>query len=419
MAVVHPRAQAWLTDPTVHREGAGLGPKNLIPQRVWHSERGLLSTGRTGSPAGVKLGPNERCWCGSGRKYKKCHRDADKASNPDLQRFSRELRAPFAQAQCMHPDAPSGCSPSPSKAHTISRAAALSPIAEKGHVVTLLPDLFGVVRERPGLDARTIGINDASTFLGFCGAHDSQLFAPIDQQFSPSRHTALLLHYRALCMELHKKRAMISVFKAFVARVRGDASKYDQQVGATAYREATRWTQEGIADMEAEKAELDALVARGDYSGMRFVALEFDRFLPIASCGAFAPEWDLDGSPLQDIASTKPGEMAMASLNVLPNGSRGIAMLAWLGDRRPCAALARSMSRLSADDPADLITRLAFQAVENTFISPHWWRQLGNDQQADLMLRARSPQQYEEFARPGTSLPLGCKLISRTTDIEP
>jgi preprotein translocase subunit SecA len=25
------------------------------------------------SPAGVRMGRNDACWCGSGRKYKKCH----------------------------------------------------------------------------------------------------------------------------------------------------------------------------------------------------------------------------------------------------------------------------------------------------------------------------------------------------------
>jgi hypothetical protein len=152
---------------------------------------------------------------------------------------------------------------------------------------------------------------------------------------------------------------------------------------------------------------------------MRYVALEFDRFLPIASCGAFAPEWDLDGKPLQDITTTGPAKMEIASLNVLPNGPRGIAMLAWLGDRPACAGLAASVSRLSSDEAANVITRLAFQTVENTFISPQWWRQLGDDQQADLMRRAQSLQEYEEFARLSTSLPLGCKLVSRTAEIGP
>jgi uncharacterized protein YecA (UPF0149 family) len=25
------------------------------------------------SPAGVRMGRNDACWCGSGKKYKKCH----------------------------------------------------------------------------------------------------------------------------------------------------------------------------------------------------------------------------------------------------------------------------------------------------------------------------------------------------------
>jgi hypothetical protein len=37
--------------------------------------------------AARKLGRNARCWCGSGRKYKQCCRDADQRY------FSRELEA--------------------------------------------------------------------------------------------------------------------------------------------------------------------------------------------------------------------------------------------------------------------------------------------------------------------------------------
>jgi hypothetical protein len=33
------------------------------------------------------LGRNEPCWCGSGRKYKRCHYDSDKKY------FSRSLKA--------------------------------------------------------------------------------------------------------------------------------------------------------------------------------------------------------------------------------------------------------------------------------------------------------------------------------------
>ncbi|HIG53357.1 MAG TPA: hypothetical protein EYG11_12075 [Candidatus Latescibacteria bacterium] len=29
----------------------------------------------------VKPGRNDPCWCGSGKKYKKCHLDADRAAS--------------------------------------------------------------------------------------------------------------------------------------------------------------------------------------------------------------------------------------------------------------------------------------------------------------------------------------------------
>jgi len=37
----------------------------------------------------VKPGANDPCWCGSGQKYKKCHRDADGAAGPDARPAAR------------------------------------------------------------------------------------------------------------------------------------------------------------------------------------------------------------------------------------------------------------------------------------------------------------------------------------------
>ncbi len=33
---------------------------------------------RNPPPEAAHMGRNEPCWCGSGKKYKKCHREADK-----------------------------------------------------------------------------------------------------------------------------------------------------------------------------------------------------------------------------------------------------------------------------------------------------------------------------------------------------
>jgi preprotein translocase subunit SecA len=62
--------------------GAGRGtnaggkalPKPLPQGRPTSGAPGGDSAIRPGySPAGVRMGRNDQCWCGSGRKYKKCH----------------------------------------------------------------------------------------------------------------------------------------------------------------------------------------------------------------------------------------------------------------------------------------------------------------------------------------------------------
>jgi preprotein translocase subunit SecA len=62
--------------------GAGRGataggkplPKPLSQGRPTSGAAGRDSAIRPGySPAGVRMGRNDQCWCGSGRKYKKCH----------------------------------------------------------------------------------------------------------------------------------------------------------------------------------------------------------------------------------------------------------------------------------------------------------------------------------------------------------
>lgn len=40
-----------------------------------------------------KLGPNDPCHCGSGKKYKKCHQSDDKGSSASIKRLSVTTKA--------------------------------------------------------------------------------------------------------------------------------------------------------------------------------------------------------------------------------------------------------------------------------------------------------------------------------------
>jgi len=47
---------------------------------LWKRIKNLFAA--SGGPApNIKLGRNDPCWCGSGKKYKRCHYDTDLAAS--------------------------------------------------------------------------------------------------------------------------------------------------------------------------------------------------------------------------------------------------------------------------------------------------------------------------------------------------
>ncbi len=79
-----------------------------------------------------KIGRNDPCWCGSGKKLKKCHPDSsrDGFSFYDFEKIRKEV---FSKKTCMVSKERNDCSERICKAHTVSKSA-LSLIAENGHL---------------------------------------------------------------------------------------------------------------------------------------------------------------------------------------------------------------------------------------------------------------------------------------------
>lgn len=315
----------------------------------------------------------------------------------------------------MHPDAPSGCT-ALSRAHTISKSGALGAVTEDGHVMALAPDLMNMAQELPRHDARSVGVNEASTFFGFCNAHDS-VFAPIDKPFAASREAAFLLHYRAMCFKLYKKRLSVGLHKAMAARMRGDSVRYSQDLGKQFYREGTQGTQQGIRDLEVEKVALDEELRAKNWSACRYVAFHLDGAPPVVCAGAFAPEWDLAGLRLQDIS--EPAPMQIASLSLVGNGALGVCVIAWRGDRPACAKLAQSLIEVPLSAEAEVLVRLVFQMVENVFCAPTWWEALSQGQRGEVLQRVRDLQVYASFARTGLPIPTGVSVTGVTAEMGP
>src|SRR4051812_18127584 len=84
-----------------------------------------------------KMRPNDRCWCNSGLKWKKCHENREAARPVHFGEAYSKSREEAAASYCSHPDAPIGCGKRIIKAHAVQRGGGLAAIAEGGLVMSV------------------------------------------------------------------------------------------------------------------------------------------------------------------------------------------------------------------------------------------------------------------------------------------
>jgi len=109
-----------------------------------------------------------------------------------------------------------GCSnKSISKSHTIQKSSSIKELAENSHVLT--PSFN---RKTGEMEMLSIGVNEASTFPGYCSKHES-LFSEFEnvKEFKTGEHMGLQL-YRTVCREIvikeHQKKAFEDIKKRYL-----------------------------------------------------------------------------------------------------------------------------------------------------------------------------------------------------------
>ena len=125
-----------------------------------------------------KIGRNDLCPCGSGKKYKKCcikKEDNASFSNPiNFLANYKTVRNEARIKQCLYPDSKS-CSERIIGAHSIQNNKILKRISSNGIVYMPCPKAYN-----PFAVMTKWGRNEASVFTGFCGHHDKIVFQPIE-----------------------------------------------------------------------------------------------------------------------------------------------------------------------------------------------------------------------------------------------
>ncbi len=332
-----------------------------------------------------KLGRNEPCWCGSGKKFKRCHLDRERQTPPTKQEFLRAYLRTIRVETCLHPAAPGGCSGRIVRAHTIQRAGGLSRIAHDGHIYAFETDLMK--RLNGEVHAPTlVGIRKASTFTGFCADHDSATFRPLETQpFSGTPEQIALLVYRAVCRELYAKQRALDLRRVFAELDRG-RSQQQQRAMHARFKNYIAGVSLAIADLASIKATLETCLANQDFAELHSLVLDLLEVPDIMVSTMLNPEVDFDGNVLQTLAPDAPVEWV--SFSLIGTDTGGAAVFAWLGNGNEVArCLIDSLERLPDDQLPDAIVRFAFEMAENTFAAPDWWDDIAPEVQRRLLTR--------------------------------
>src|SRR4051812_44748853 len=107
-------------------------------------------------------GRNELCWCGSSKKYKKCHFDRENMSPFPIQNIIDMQKSYFVGKTCLVPIQEGTLCPNPTiKSHTIQKSGSLKRIAVNSEVYNLSVD---PIKKLDPFVLKKVATNQASIF---------------------------------------------------------------------------------------------------------------------------------------------------------------------------------------------------------------------------------------------------------------
>ena len=327
------------------------------------------------------MGRNERCWCGSGKKWKRCHRLREEKEELNYFDGAATLKRKFAWKTCFHPSAPTGCGKIIA-AHTLQRSGTLTKIAENGQVYSFKSGIKQLHKTDGKLLPVLIGIKKASVFNGFCEKHDDTLFQPIESGMLPiNGETSLLITLRALAYELHTKSAALATTREMATVDSGQT--FERQAFLQQMLSAATTGQElGIKDIEKWKSKADYAYINKDFYKYKMLIVEFSGNLPLSATGAFIPEHDFSGNLLHKLDEV---DVDLTAISLSFSGENSVMVFAWHEDDSGRARkLAESFSALPDDQKATGAALLAFVYSENIYLTPSWWDGLDADTQSRI-----------------------------------
>ena len=330
----------------------------------------------------LKLGRNDKCWCGSDLKFKRCHKD-------------RELQKPFTTGEIMaHGNdlskiatcyAPIELHPECSniiKAHTVSKSSGLIEIADDtNHVLGLKQNLSSLDKNEGNLKLEKIGINNASTFRGFCAKHDKLLFSCFeDKPFIGTEKQCVALTYRSLAKEIYDQECLLS--NAVFMR---DMDKGSPLIHQLKFQDFMKKYKSGIKEsidgLSIIQDNLTHYILKRNYNPYSFLIIESSLPIPVVVSSLIEPTHDFKGTLIQSASKLRRNPEHLV-LNAFSSHQKGFVLFGWLQTAEAMNTFINSLLDLNEECIFSALITLFLSSSQNSYVSPNWWNSL-NDVQKD------------------------------------
>lgn len=332
----------------------------------------------------LSLGRNDKCWCGSNLKFKRCHKDREREqpiSKGEVIQYEQNISKREA---CYAPQELKLECTNIIKAHTVSKSSGLSDIADNtNHVLGLKQNLVSFQKSKGKLRFERIGINKASTFRGFCAKHDKQLFSCFeDISFIGTQGQCTALTYRSVAKEIYAKENALEVAgfikkmdqgKPLIFQINIQEHNFFYQLGLEA----------AINELYIIKNDVDSeLLSRGN-SSYNFLVIESSSPIPVVVSSVINPTQDFNGKPIQDLSdlSVKPEYLVF---NAFSSAGKGFVVFSWLKKAKIIDRFIQSLLSIDNSEMYSYLVNFFFSSAENSFISPSWWEDLSDIQRSKI-----------------------------------
>jgi hypothetical protein len=268
--------------------------------------------------------------------------------------------------------------------HAIPRASLIEALAEQGHVYSRRPNLTELLHTNHLFDPVEVvrlGVNQASTFKGFCARHDALLFSPIEQDNDRKKHLVHALFLRSLALEYCRHRQTTD----YLSRVceLGPSPPFMIEVE----KHLTLMS----AIMKLKRFAVDYIMTPKHESvneGTDYFIVPIARNLKVSCCGCF--DGVTDGSGYVPIG-----------YNIL--SYKDASILALTTYRTTGFALDRYIEGFGPVHKFDLegmLNDVTFSKGEEPVMSPSIWSSLSDDSKQAIGLSLRHPSFRESLVAP-------------------